>query len=125
MHFNGRCPRAFRLLMPIFSNLCGELSLIKSISNLHWEVCEGGGDGRSDKCFQTFLNPGVREPANLQQQEVKNRLSMERRGGQTDPDRLIIGRVKLASSRSLGSNCRSQKLWVQDVYHGTGGMRVR
>jgi hypothetical protein len=62
----------------------------------------------SDKCFQTFLNPGVREPANLRQQEVKNRLSMERRGGQMDEDRLIVGRVKLASSRSLGSNCRSQ-----------------
>jgi hypothetical protein len=75
--------------------------------------------------LSNFSEPGVREPVNLRQQEVKNRLSMERRGGQTDPDRLIVGRVKLASSRSLGSNCRSQKFWVQDVYHGTGGMRVR
>jgi hypothetical protein len=27
------------------------------------------------------------------------------------------GIVKLASSRSLGSNCKSQKCWVQNVYH--------
>jgi hypothetical protein len=78
-----------------------------------------------DKCFQTFLNPGVRKPANLGQQEVKNRLSMERQGGQTDEERLIVGRVKLASSRHSGSNCRSCNFWVQDVYYGTGGMRVR
>jgi hypothetical protein len=35
------------------------------------------------------------------------------------------GIVKLASWRSLGSNCRSQKFWVQDVYDGTRGIRVR
>jgi len=79
----------------------------------------------SDKCFQTFLNLGVCEPVNLRQQEVKNQISMERRGSQTNPDRLIVGRVKLVSLRSLGSNCRSRKFWVQDVYHVTGGMRVR
>jgi hypothetical protein len=35
-------------------------------------------------------------------------------------DGVIVGRVRLASSRSLGSNCRSPKFWVQDVYpeHG-------
>ena len=70
------------------------------------------------------MNPRFREPTNLQQEEVKNRLSMERRGGQMDEDKLIVGRVKLASLRSSGSNCRSQKFWVQDVYHGIGGMRV-
>jgi hypothetical protein len=32
-----------------------------------------------------------------------------------------LGKVKLASWRSLGWNCRSQNFWVQDVYHGTGG----
>jgi len=79
----------------------------------------------SNTCFQTFLNPGFCEPANLGQQEVKNRLSMERRGSEMDEDRLIIVRVKLASSRSSGSNGRSHKFWVQYVYHKTGGMRVR
>jgi hypothetical protein len=40
------------------------------------------------------------------------------KAGQTD--RVIIGRGRVASSRSLGSNCRAQKFWVQDVYpeHG-------
>jgi hypothetical protein len=52
---------------------------------------------------------------------VKNRLSMESRGGQTDEERLIVGRVKLASSTSPGSNCGSQNFWVQDVYHETKG----
>jgi hypothetical protein len=33
---------------------------------------------------------------------------------------VIVGRVRLASSRSLGSNCRSPKFWVQDVYPNTG-----
>jgi hypothetical protein len=28
-----------------------------------------------------------------------------------------LGIVKLASSRSPGSNCKSQKCWVQNVYH--------
>jgi hypothetical protein len=79
---------------------------------------------RSDKCFQTILNPGVREPAHLGQQEVKNRLSMESQGGQTDEERLIVGRVKLGSLRRSGLNCRSRKFWVQDVYYGTWGMRV-
>jgi hypothetical protein len=79
----------------------------------------------SDKFFQTFMNAGVHGPMNLVQQVVKNRLCMERWGFQTDEDRLIVGRVKLAGLRSLGSNCRSRKFWVQDVYHKTGGMRVR
>jgi hypothetical protein len=35
-------------------------------------------------------------------------------------DKVIVGRVILASLRILGSNCRAQKFWVQDVYpeHG-------
>jgi hypothetical protein len=33
---------------------------------------------------------------------------------------VIVGRVRLASSRSPGSNCRSLKFWVQDVYHEHG-----
>jgi hypothetical protein len=32
--------------------------------------------------------------------------------------------VKLVSSRSPGSNCKSQKCWVQDVYHGTQSIRI-
>ena len=74
-----------------------------------------------NKFFQNFLNPRVHEPTNLRQQEVKNQISMERRGSQMDEDRLIVGRVKLASSTSPGSNCGSQKFWVQDVYHETKG----
>jgi hypothetical protein len=31
-------------------------------------------------------------------------------------DRVIVGRVRLVSSRSLRSNCNSPKFWVQDVY---------
>jgi hypothetical protein len=31
-------------------------------------------------------------------------------------DKLIAGRGMVASSRSVGSNCRARKFWVQDVY---------
>jgi hypothetical protein len=60
MHFNGRCPRDFRLLNPI---------------------------------FRTYLVVKV---------------------GQTNG--VIVGRGRVASLRSLGSNCRAQKFWVQYVY---------
>jgi hypothetical protein len=33
---------------------------------------------------------------------------------------VILGRVRLASSRSSRLNCRSLKFWVQDVYPNTG-----
>jgi hypothetical protein len=49
------------------------------------------GIEESDKCFETFVNPGI---------------------------------VKLASSRSLGSNCKSQKCWVQNVYHESVGCKM-
>jgi hypothetical protein len=53
------------------------------------------------------VNKGV---INLHWENVQiwkgNRESMKRWGVQKDVDRLIIGRVKLASSRSLESNCR-------------------
>jgi hypothetical protein len=35
-------------------------------------------------------------------------------------DGVIVGRVRLASSRSLGLNHRSPKFWVHDVYPNTG-----
>jgi len=71
--------------MSIFSNLYGELSLIKEQL-----MCIGNGVKVvrmewSDNALKLFVN---------------------------------LGRVKLAISRSVGWNCRSQKFWVQDVYHG-------
>jgi hypothetical protein len=36
-----------------------------------------------------------------------------------------LGIVKLASSRIPGSNCKSQKFWVQDVYHKIQGIRTQ
>jgi hypothetical protein len=32
--------------------------------------------------------------------------------------------VKLASSRSPGSNCKSRKCWVQNVYHESVGCKM-
>ena len=31
-------------------------------------------------------------------------------------DKLIVGRGRAVSSRSVGLNCGAQKFWVQDVY---------
>jgi hypothetical protein len=65
MRFNGRYPRAFCLLMPIFLNLCSELSLIKAQLMCIGKGTKVAGMDESEKIFETFVNPGVWEPANL------------------------------------------------------------
>jgi hypothetical protein len=36
----------------------------------------------------------------------------------------VLG-AKCVSQELLGAKCISQKCWVQDVYHGTRGIRIR
>jgi hypothetical protein len=85
----------------------------------------------SDKCFETFVNPGRVKLASYRNCRARNVLVQH--VYHRIVDHKSFG-CKISNSVNPGTgghktgqvwNCRSHNFWVQDVYHGTRGMRVR
>ena len=111
--------------------MCVELSLVKAYSMCIGKGAKVAGMDESDKCFETFVNPGRVKLASWRNcrarkfsvQYVYHEIVDEKSFGCK-----IYNSAKAGiDNHNVGQvwNYRSRKFWVQDVYHRTWGMRVR